>query len=521
MTRDKLPPDYRQFLELVTASTETNPFGVKRAELESQLTGPTFSTDSLNLSNWEEWQRRALEIARRLDDCLASLGTTPPRDWSRFPKEDRILLRNGIWIWIYTRYREALDHHIHLCETHVEQEPRVGGEIFHDFKADLGRFFNLTEGPGYRSEPLEMNEADVADVFAFCFQLRRGFLGIVRRIVGIAPCVVQLRQSVWESIFTRRLLWSFQYLKDRMANFSTLILGKSGTGKDLVAEAVGMSQFIPYLPREDRFVLNFMRGYRAVNLSALTPTLIEAELFGHAKGAFTGAGAASKGHLELCSEHGALFLDEIGDLSPEIQVKLLRVLQSREFYPLGDRTPRYFQGRILSATNRDLPALVAEGRMREDFLYRVGATVIRVPPLRQRLEERAEEAAVLLPHFLEKLLGHVEGEVLADIGKKIGALISSGYSWPGNVREFEQCVRTLLVASEYDSPVGGKVERTGLARLFERMEKTEAGLDEVIRVYCRHAIARAGSFQEASRRLAADWRTVRKYAMEENADGTD
>lgn len=267
--------------------------------------------------------------------------------------------------------------------------------------------------------------------------------------------------------------------------------------------------------------MNFMRGYRAVNLSALTPTLIEAELFGHAKGAFTGAGAASKGHLELCSEHGALFLDEIGDLSPEIQVKLLRVLQSREFYPLGERTPRHFHGRILSATNRELPALVAEGRMREDFLYRIGATVIRVPPLQQRLEERADEISVLLPHFLDKALGHVDMEVLADLKKKIGTLISSGYPWPGNVREFEQCVRTLLVASEYDPPAGHKGETSALRKMLERMENAEASLDEVVRGYCRHAIHLAGSYQEASRRLDADWRTVRKYAMEDNAGGTD
>ncbi len=159
--------------------------------------------------------------------------------------------------------------------------------------------------------------------------------------------------------------------------------------------------------------------------------------------------------------------------------------------------------------------------MREDFLYRIGATLIRVPPLQQRLEERAEEASVLLPHFLEKALGHVDTEVLADLGKKVGALISSGYPWPGNVREFEQCVRTLLVASEYDPPVGETGERTALGRLLQRMEKGEASLDEVVRGYCRHAIRLSGSYQEASRRLEADWRTVRKYAVEENTGGTD
>lgn len=159
--------------------------------------------------------------------------------------------------------------------------------------------------------------------------------------------------------------------------------------------------------------------------------------------------------------------------------------------------------------------------MREDFLYRIGATMIRVPTLYQRLQEKPGEASVLLPHFLKKVLGHVEVEVLADIAKKVEVLVASGYPWPGNVRELEQCVRTLLVASEYDSPVRGKVEATGLARLCTRMETGEAGLDEVIRGYCHHAVTLAGSYQEAARRLSADWRTVRKYAVEEDSDGKD
>jgi transcriptional regulator with AAA-type ATPase domain len=427
------------------------------------------------------------------------------------PADDKELYRNGVWIWAYYNFIQDFDRHREAAERDPDREIQVGEELYGRFLSALSQYLQLGNGPGNRADRLRMNEKDTADLFAFCFQLRRGWHGILRRIVGISPSAAQLRMSIWVAIFTRRLLWSYQYLKDRMADFSTLILGDSGTGKDLVAEIIGTSQFIPYLPGEDRFAINFLNGYHPVNLSSLTPTLIESELFGHTRGAFTGATSARIGHLEECSPYGALFLDEIGDLSGEIQVKLLRVLQSREFYPSGGGKAKRFHGRILSATNRDIPALVAEGSMREDFLYRIGTNVIRVPTLSQRLSEKPEEASTLLQHVLGKVLGGIDEAVFEELERKILALVKADYPWPGNVREFEQCVRTLLIASEYDPLIPAGQPPKGLKGLLARMERSEATLAEVLEEYCTHAFEIAGSYQAAADRLEADWRTVKKH----------
>jgi transcriptional regulator of acetoin/glycerol metabolism len=428
------------------------------------------------------------------------------------PAEEKEAYRNGVWFWIYHRHLDDFDTYLSACHSDPNKNPAPPKDLFPSFREGVAQFLSIVEGPGNKQDRLAMNETDVAELFAFQFQLRRGLAGIVDRIVGVSQAAVDLRIAVWEAIFTRRLLWSFQYLKDRMANFSTLILGPSGSGKDLVAEAIGTSQYIPYDPKTNRFAVNYVAAYHPVNLSALTPTLIESELFGHEKGAFTGAVSARKGHLEECSPYGVLFLDEIGDLSGEIQVKLLRVLQSREFYPLGGGKARRFHGRIVSATNRDIPESVAAGRMREDFLYRIGSTVVRVPSLSLRFSQRPEEVPELLRDVLARVLGHVEDALFGEMETKIRQLLSEGYDWPGNVREFEQCVRTLLIASDYQPLVGAKGKRGELESLFDRMEEHRATIQEVLGEYCRNVHKTHGTYQEAAKRLDVDWRTVKKYA---------
>src|SRR5262249_38297977 len=162
-----------------------------------------------------------------------------------------------------------------------------------------------------------------------------------------------------------------------------LIIGPSGTGKERVAEAIGRSQYIPFDERKKEFKIGFLnakkkavkidfvKAFKPVNLSALSPSLIESELFGHVKGAFTGGLDDHDGRLEECPGHGALFLDEIGELTSEIQVKLLRVLQTRHFQRAGDNDDRRFRGKIIAATNRDLAAEMQARRFREDFYYRL------------------------------------------------------------------------------------------------------------------------------------------------------
>src|SRR5262249_54292501 len=154
-------------------------------------------------------------------------------------------------------------------------------------------------------------------------------------------------------------------------DITTLITGPSGTGKDLVAEAIGLSRYIPFDPKRQCFEEDFGGAFHPVNLAALPSELIESELFGHCKGSFTGAVQDRAGWLEICKGTHSVFLDEIGDLAPALQVKLLRVLQNRTFQRVGETTIRRFEGKVIAATNRDLGLEVQAGRFRRDLYYRL------------------------------------------------------------------------------------------------------------------------------------------------------
>ena len=208
-------------------------------------------------------------------------------------------------------------------------------------------------------------------------------------------------------------------------DLTALIIGESGTGKELVARALHM-----YSKRADA-------PFITVNMAAIPRELIESELFGHEKGAFTGADSRRSGRFEQ-AEAGTLFLDEIGDMPLEAQTRLLRVLQQGEYTPVGGRAPRHADVRIIAATHRDLRQLVAQGLFREDLYYRINVVPIRLPPLR----ERSEDVPALLRHFLAA--AEAEGLPAKSLdGAAIDRLMA--YHWPGNVRELENLVRRLAV----------------------------------------------------------------------------
>ena len=237
--------------------------------------------------------------------------------------------------------------------------------LIHTNTAAYGRLVkdppeHFLELPGVRL-PLEV---DSAHLFAWGYQVRRGFEGTFRGIHGGSMPAARLRAAVWQSIFTHDMNRYGRSLHRSMGDVTTLILGESGTGKELVARAIGMSRYIPFDPGSQRFRQDYTGAFHAVSLSALSLTLIESELFGHRRGAFTGALEDREGWLEVCSELGTVFLDEIGELAPLIQVKLLRVLQARTFQRVGETRDRRFRGKLIAATNRDLPDEIASSRFR-------------------------------------------------------------------------------------------------------------------------------------------------------------
>src|SRR5688572_7275795 len=258
------------------------------------------------------------------------------------------------------------------------------------------------------------SEERAARYFALFFQLRRAFYFIHRSLAGECESMRRLREALWNNVFTHDMRGYDVALWNRMEDFSTLLLGETGTGKGSAAAAIGRSEFIPYLPAERRFAANFAQSFITINLSQFPETLIESELFGHRKGAFTGAIDHHEGVFERCSAHGALFLDEIGEASIPVQIKLLQVLQERTFTPLGGHEKKRFSGRVIAATNRRLNESRRDGRFREDFFYRLCSDVIEVPTLRQRVAESPAELEQLVEVVVIRIAG-VQGADLAPI----------------------------------------------------------------------------------------------------------
>lgn len=213
---------------------------------------------------------------------------------------------------------------------------------------------------------------------------------------------------------------------------TTLIIGESGTGKDLTAKAIHNQS----KRKTERFF--------AIDISTLSSTLLESELFGHVKGSFTGATADKLGLFDA-ADNGTIFLDEIGNLAPETQARLLRVLQEKEFLPVGSTAVKKVDVRLIFATNKNLKELVSAGKFREDLYYRLNVFPLKLPPLRERIEDIPD----LTMHFLKKYCVAMGHEIPSIIPEALEAL--TRYHWPGNVRELEHVVERIVILIEGDT----------------------------------------------------------------------
>jgi transcriptional regulator with PAS, ATPase and Fis domain len=302
-----------------------------------------------------------------------------------------------------------------------------------------------------------------------------------------------------------------------MGDFSTLIIGPTGSGKELVARAIGFSRYISFNPKSLRFEKDFSGIFFPINLSALPSTLVESELFGHRRGAFTGALEDRKGWLATCPPEGTVFLDEIGELDPLIQVKLLRVIQVRKFQQLGTTNEAVFHGKIIAATHRDIHHSMEQGTFRKDFYYRLCSDIITTPSLHQQISEAPDVLGDLVLYIAQRVAGPegetIAGEVLSWIHNQLGL----EYSWPGNIRELEQCVRSVMIRREY-RPAAKQGEGQD-DRMMISLREGVLTLEEICRLYCTHIYAGVGSYVETARRLKIDRRTVKKYVAEEKMTG--
>jgi two-component system NtrC family response regulator len=277
---------------------------------------------------------------------------------------------------------------------------------------------------------------------------------------------------------------------------TVLIRGESGTGKELIARAIHYAS-----PRAARALVK-------VNCAALAESLLEAELFGHEKGAFTGAVAARKGRFEL-ADGGSLFLDEIGDLPPHLQVKLLRVLQEREFERVGSSRPIKVDVRLLAATHRNLETLVREGRFRDDLYYRINVVTIQLPPLR----ERREDLPLLIDHFL-RAFADKNGKSIRGLTRDAREALLR-YEYPGNVRELENLIERAVVLTR-DDVIGLTDLPLTLDTQAAEVESGPglvAAVEGLERRMIREALAKADGIQTRAAELLGIGERVLRYKL--------
>ncbi len=297
---------------------------------------------------------------------------------------------------------------------------------------------------------------------------------------------------------------------DRVAstNSTVLIWGESGTGKELAARAIHR--------RSPRRAKQFV----SINCGALPDELLESELFGHVKGSFTGAVATKKGLFEV-ADGGTIFLDEIGDTSPAMQIKLLRVLQEREIRRVGGTEQLEVDVRVIAATNQDLESLVREKRFREDLFYRINVIAIQMPPLR----EKREDIPVLANHFLAKCT-RMMGKKIREISPEAMRQLME-YGWPGNVRELENVIERAVALETTDQIMPGSFSRDVTARtdsvaplpavLEDRGIDLETQLEQLRERFMNEALSRTHGVQtRAAELLGMSFRSFRYFAKKYN-----
>jgi len=490
-----------EFAEAIGRVNAANPFLPERIAAERAALGSEFRDHEADWNtrppsaepnrNVAAITARCEAVIRRVRQCW-KVEDAP--DW-----EDRELYEEVVGYWLYQTYASRFDTVILASLGGLGDEGRVG--FFPAFKADVDRYLG---GPG--RDPATGQTA--AHLFACAFQIRRAFHAIFRSLVGSSVPMARLRSEIWQSIFSHDLRRYRRGLYARMGDFSTLITGPSGTGKELVARALAFSRYLAFDPKRGSFGRDFALGFFPLNLAALSPTLIESELFGHRRGAFTGALGDRAGWMEVCPATGAVFLDEIGEVDVSIQVKLLRVLQSRTFQPLGSTETRRFDGKIVAATNRTLPEEIRAGRFREDFYYRLCSDQLTTPSLRAQLDDAPADLGTFVAHMASRLVEPEEVEPFTrNVVGWIERSLGKNYAWPGNVRELEQCVRGLVLRGEYRP--AGPLGRPSSEDWNTLIESGSLTAEELLRRYTRWVHVREGSVEATARRLDLDRRTVK------------
>lgn len=516
-----IPAKDLRFARAVGSLNYTNPFSTERMVLEQEALGDDFVPEAdpfWSLTPEQTLNRRSnliliLNRARALADAVRARlqeGATG--------SDEHLLIYQELAN--YVLFYDMLEYWGGRTQLSGDQAT-IDRKAWERFS---GQFDNRMKLTGIQLPSLDQK----VSLFELFHQIYRAFFSIFDSVIGRSRPAAKLRERIWQSIFTHDLRRYRRTLVRSMSAITTLISGPSGSGKELVARAIGLSRRIPFVVREQRFEVQPRDVYSAINVSAFAANLVESELFGHVKGAFTDAVSARVGWLEACGEHGAVLLDEIGELTAATQVKLLRVLQNRQFQRLGETKIREFQGKVIAATNRDLRYEIETGTFREDLYYRLCSDVIETPSLASQVEDNPRMLADLVAQVVGRMVPEESEAITADVLQWIHGNLPEAYRWPGNIRELEQCVRNVIICGAY-SPwtSGGRASHLSddsgcsaeILLTARGMQELRLTADELLQRYCRFAYRQTKSFEKAAKLLQLDRRTVR--AKSDQAEGLE
>jgi DNA-binding NtrC family response regulator len=486
MDKVKLTSSERQSLSDISDVLHANPFSDKRLAADQKI------ADFPPQATYTERYAKLVEAVTRVVNGLVSGGKG---DIRMFDGKDRALVEE---VYVYHVYNQFFLRWDPLIEKQLDEGGAPCAIPFADEALSMIERFGFTH-------------EEALHFFAIFFQLRRAYYFILKGIIGRSPCMRGLRESLWNNVVTRDLVLYTTKLWNRMEDYSTLLLGETGSGKGISARAIGQSGYIPFDAKKGCFAESFTSAFKSLNLSQFPELLIESELFGHKKGAFTGAVSDHEGALSWCSRYGAIFLDEIGEVSVPVQIKLLQVLEDRVYSPVGSHEKKRFPGRIIAATNQPLDRLRTAKIFRDDFYYRLCSDVIFVPPLRQRIQEDPLELDDLVIHTVKRIVGEGSEDVAKSVVEEIRSQVPADYAWPGNVRELEQCIRRILLKRHYEIDRAASARGDVEGSLVAGVKEGSLDAQNMLSHYCVLLYDRYGSYEEVARKTALDRRTVKKY----------
>jgi len=488
MDKKKLTAQDKEFFALVAQAAFANPFSKERVDIDRKISGTTRNAP------WRDIVPEAVrEVARRIE----KLDMDKPASIRDFEQTDYDLIEHVFLFDVFHKFVKQFDQLI------IEQQAAGDEPVKVPFADDAlamltRRGFSSTLANRY---------------FSLFYQLRRAFYFIDHSLIGQCPSMISLRMNLWNNIFTHDIRHYERYLWDKMEDFSTLLLGPTGCGKGAAAAAIGRSGFITFDQKKKNFAESFTKSFIPINISQYPETLLESELFGHTKGAFTGAVASHDGLFALCGQHGSIFLDEIGEISQQVQIKLLAVLQDRIFSPVGSHKNLQFHGRVIAATNKSIQQLRHKGRFRDDFYYRLCSDCITVPSLQQRIGQNPSELDELIAYTVERITGHKADELIETVRNVIDKRLGRNYLWPGNVRELAQCIRRVIIKRDYEGDIAiGPHDLS--SKLLADIDSGSIKANQLLAAYCAILYQKHGTYEEVSRRTQLDRRTVKKYIQQ-------